>query len=309
MKITRRDFLKLCGISAATIGLDAGDLFRLEEVLANPNGPTVVWLQGTGCTGCSVSLLNRVSDSPPHTVADVLIDSINLTYHPNLMALAGDSAVAMAEKAYVKGGHITVVEGGVPTHFGGNTCWPWTYKGEHVTFQDAVIDLTQNAAKILCVGTCASWGGMAAAPPNPTGVKGVKAITGKTTINIPGCPAHPDWVVWAVAQLLLGNTVELDSYGRPKALFNRTVHSQCPRREAEEAETFGIDRLCLEELGCKGPDTIANCPVHLWNAGFNPVTNRAEGANWCCDANAPCIGCTDPKFPFAQLTSRGEDDD
>ena len=298
MKISRRDFLKLCGISAATIGLDAGDLFRLEEVLANPKGPTVIWLQGSACTGCSVSLLNRLSTSPPHNVADVLIESINLIYHPNLMALAGDSAVAVVENAYSAGGYILAVEGGVPTAFNGNTCWPWSLDGQHVTFQEAVLDLSQKAAKILCIGTCASWGGVAAAAPNPTGVKGVKAVTGKTTINIPGCPSHPDWIVWAVAQLLLGNTIALDSNGRPRTLFNKTVHNQCPRREAEEAETFGIDRLCLEELGCKGPDTIANCPIHLWNGG----------ANWCVDANAPCIGCTDPKFPFAQLSSEGEDD-
>lgn len=299
MKITRRDFLKLCGVSAAVLGLNATDLARLKEVLANPNGPTVIWLQGSGCTGCSVSFLNRISNSAPHTAADVLIDSINLTYHPNLMALAGDSAVAVAEKAFAAGGYVLAVEGGVPTSFNGNACWPWTYNGEHVTFQEAVLDLSQRAAKILCIGTCASWGGMAAAPPNPTGVKGVSAITGKTTINIPGCPAHPDWVVWAVAQLLLGNTIALDSYGRPNTLFNKTVHDQCPRREAEEANTFGIDRLCLEELGCMGPHTIANCPVQLWNGG----------ANWCCDANALCIGCTHPQFPFAQLISNGENDD
>ena len=48
-------------MSAATLGLTATDLFRLGEVLANPNGPSVLWLQGSACTGCSVSLLNRVS--------------------------------------------------------------------------------------------------------------------------------------------------------------------------------------------------------------------------------------------------------
>ena len=296
MEITRRDFLKICGVSAATLGLSTSDLVLLEKVLANPNGPTVIWLQGTGCTGCSESFLNRISTSDPKTAADVLISSINLTYHPTLMALAGQSAVDQAKNDYNRGGYFLAVEGGVPTALGGNTCWAWTSNGQDVTFQQAILDLSSRAAGILCIGTCAAWGGMAAAPPNPTGVKGVRALTGKTTINIAGCPPHPDWIVWAVAQILLGNRISLDSYGRPRALFNRTVHDLCPRRESEEAETFGMDRLCLEELGCFGPHTIANCPVHQWNGG----------TNWCCDANAPCIGCTHPQFPFAQLTSRGE---
>src|SRR5512136_1879138 len=105
MKISRWDFLKFCGISAATLGLSASDMLRLKEVLASPNSPPVIWLQGSACTGCSVSFLNRISTTAPLTVADLLTNpsatqSINLIYHPNLMALAGESAVAEAEKSY-----------------------------------------------------------------------------------------------------------------------------------------------------------------------------------------------------------------
>lgn len=290
MKISRRDFLKLCGASAGALGLSLIDLGRLREVLANPNGPKVLWLQGSACTGCSVSFLNRISTTAPLTAADVLINSINLIYHPNLMSLAGDSAVAELQKVYQARGYISVFEGGVPTNFGGNACWPYTYGGKDVTMQQAVTDLASRASGILCVGTCAAFGGIPAAPPNPTGVKSVSAATGKTTINIAGCPPHPDWIVWAVAQLLLKNTIALDSYGRPTTLFNRTVHDRCPREEYDETSTFGVDRRCLRELGCRGPETRANCPQVLWNGG----------TNWCIDANAPCHGCTSPTFPDAQ---------
>jgi len=299
MKITRRDFLKLCGVSAAALGLSTTDLGLLEQVIANPAGPTVIWLQGAGCTGCSESFLNRISPSAPETAADVLIDSINLIYHPTLMATAGQSAVDIAKQARTAGGYILAIEGGVPTKFAGNTCRAWNDNGKDVTFQQAVLDYSANAAMILFIGTFASWGGLAAATPNPTGIKSVGALTLKSTINIAGCPPHPDWMVWAIAQLLLGKSIALDSYGRPKALFSRTVHDQCPRRESEEASTFGQDLRCLEELGCWGPDTIDNCPVQLWN----------NGANWCCDANALCIGCTHPQFPFAQIASEEEEEE
>jgi len=300
MKVTRRDFLKYCGVSAAALGLTTTELGLLEEALANPNGPTVLWLQGTACTGCSVSLMNRISSTDPKTVADLLINSVNLAYHPNLMALAGQPAAEVTEQAYNKGGYILVVEGGVPQAFGGATCLAWDYNGTPVTFQEAVQDLASRAAKIICVGQCASWGGIPAAPPNPTLVRGVKAATGKTTINIAGCPPHPDWIVWPVVQLLLGKTISLDSSGRPKLLYNRTVHDRCPRRDDDERRS-GTTGRCLRPIGCRGPETRADCPSLLWN-------NRA---NWCIDANAPCIGCTQPTFPGTAPFYRnlGEADD
>jgi len=292
MKVTRRDFLKFCGASAAALGLSATDLLRLKDALAAPGAPPVIWLQGSACTGCSVSFLNLISAAAPTTAADVLTQSINLIYHPNLMALAGDSAVAEVEKAYNAGGYLLAVEGGVPTKFNGNTCWAWNYGGEDITFKDAVVDLAARAAGVLCIGTCASFGGIPSAPPNPTGVKSVQAVTGKTTINIAGCPPHPNWLAWTVVQLLLGNSITLDSYGRPQQLFSGyTVHDMCWRRANYDAglkaSSFGVDSLCLYDLGCRGPETIASCPFGGWNGG----------ANWCVDANAPCIGCTNSNFP------------
>lgn len=292
MRLSRRDFLKLCTASSAALALSPLDLLRIEEAMASPDGPSVLWLQGAACTGCSVSFLNRISPTAPVDAADVLINTVNLAYHPNLMAAAGDSAVAALRQAAVPGKYILAVEGGVPTAFGGAACLAFTENGRDVPFQEAVTSLAAQAWKILCVGTCASWGGIPAAAPNPTAIRGVRAVTGKTTVNIGGCPPHPDWIVWTIAKLLAGTLGSLDSYGRPRALFGgATVHDRCPRREREEAETYGVDRECLEELGCLGPDTRANCPSTLWNGG----------RNWCVDANAQCIGCTESTFPRRSL--------
>ncbi len=288
--VSRRDFLKYCGLGAAALGLSMSDLGRLEKAFANPTGPSVIWLQGTGCTGCSESFLNRISTSSPKTAAAVLVDSINLVYHPNLMGPAGQEAVAEAEAAYNKGGYVLAVEGGIPTAFGGAACMAWTYNNVEVTFEHAVRDLADRAAAILCIGTCASFGGIPAAPPNPAGVMGVGELTGRPTINIAGCPTHPDWIVWAVVQLILGNPIPLDSSGRPTQFFSNTVHSQCPRYGTEKAETFGEDYHCLMDLGCRGPRTMSNCPQQRWN----------NQANWCVDANGPCIGCTEPTYPGTQ---------
>lgn len=290
MKITRREFLRICGITAATIGLSSADLLNLEEVLANPNGPAVLWLVGASCSGCSVSLLNRIASSGPQTIDKVLTDAINLIYHPTVMALHGESAVDELMKVRNAGNFVLVVEGGIPTAFGGSPCFAWTYQGEDVTLLEAVNDLAPRAAKILSVGTCACFGGMSAAPPNPTRVRGVGEVTGKPVINIPGCPPHPDWIVGTIAQLLLGNNIPLDKYSRPKMFYGLNLHENCPRKEKNESTRFGVDNECLIKLGCRGPITFSNCQSQLWN----------NGQNWCVDANAPCLGCVNPDFPTAQ---------
>jgi NiFe hydrogenase small subunit HydA len=231
--------------------------------------------------------LNRISTTAPKTAADVLLDIVEVAYQPVIMSAMGEQAVQMAETVYTAGNYLLVVEGGIPTAFGGAPCFAWSMGGKDFTIQELVIKYAGRAAGIVCLGNCAAWGGMSAAAPNPTAVKGVKTVTGKTTINVPGCPAHPDWFIWVVANFLAKATITLDSYGRPKALFGRTVHDQCPRRETEEADRLGQPNQCLKELGCRGPETRANCPVVKWNGGVS----------WCVEANMMCIGCTEPSFP------------
>jgi len=289
MKVSRRDFLKYCGMTATVLGLSANDLLGLKDALANPNGPTVLWLQGAGCTGCSISFLNRISTTAPTTAGDLLVNSINLAYHPNLSSLAGDAVVDVINQAYTKGNYVLIVEGAVPTAFNGAACFAWSYKGVDKTFKDALTMLASRAAKIVSVGSCAAFGGIPASGGNPTQVLSVKAATGKATINIPGCPPHPDWIVWAVAQILLNKPVTLDAVGRPTALFGLKLHENCPRKEQDEVSSFGLSSGCLKPLGCKGPETKSNCSTLKWH----------NGVNWCVGAGAPCIGCTEPTFPIA----------
>jgi hydrogenase small subunit len=290
MNLTRRDFLKICGVSAAALGLSGTDLLRLEQALAAANAPTVLWLSGSSCTGCSISFLNHISTSDPTDAGDILLNHINLAYHPSLMAAAGQTAAQAAYDAYNKGGYVLAVEGGVPTAFGGRACWAWTYNGVEETFQSVVTKFAGKAAAILSIGTCASWGGIPASGVNivnPTQVKGVAAVTGKTTINIGGCPPHPNWVVWPIVQLLLGNTITRDSAGRPTAIFYEDIHEDCPREERPQTTSFTNPTGCLMGLGCRGPGTRGNCATLKWN----------NGQSWCVDANAPCYGCTEPSFP------------
>jgi hydrogenase small subunit len=301
MKITRREFMNYCTGSAAALGL-AATLGPLEKALAASSGPPIIWIKGSSCTGCTVSLANRISSSAPVDLADLLIHTIDLVYHPTLMGAAGESAVSVLANA-AAGSYILAVEGGIPTIYNGKTCTIYTHNGVDVSALAAVQTLAPKASAVLSIGTCASFGGMAAAAPNPTQIKSLAAATGVATINIAGCPPHPDWIVWTIAQLLAGQKPALDSNGRPTALYGSTVHSQCSRRSKSWAPSLSSTGLCNGNLGCKGRQTHADCPTRQWNNGTNwcvgTVTSSGNGAD------SLCSGCTEPGFPdkFAPLFS------
>lgn len=293
MQIRRRDFLRYCLTSAAALGLPLDVIGKLEKAYAAGGGtlPKVVWLTGANCSGCTVSLANRIGTSAPADLADLLINHISLEFHPTLMGAAGDSAV-QALKSAAAGPFILVVEGGIPTAFGGGSCLVWHEAGREVTALEAVKSLAPKASALLSVGSCASFGGIPAATPNPTAVRSVRDITGLPAVNITGCPPHPDWIVSVIAQLLVGQTPQLDAVGRPLSAFPgevNIIHKSCPRKGTTPADNFAQEGRCVKSLGCKGPKTQADCHKRKWN----------NGTEWCIGANAVCIGCTEPGFPDA----------
>lgn len=261
----------------------------------------VVYLQAAGCTGCAVSLLNSASP----TIKNVLIDQIapgvhiNLRFQPTLMASSGDMAIQVMEDTArdMKGQFVFVVDGAVSMDTTAMYGMVGERDGKPVSMLQRVTELAADAMAVIALGTCASFGGVAAAPPNPTHCVSVREVLkakgiNKPLINIPGCPPHPDWFVGTVASIILNGlpkAEDLDEHLRPKAFYGKLIHENCPRRayfdEQKFAKKFG-DEGCLYELGCRGPITYSDCPTRRWN----------NGTNWVIGAGAPCNGCTQPEF-------------
>jgi hydrogenase small subunit len=287
MEITRRTLLLYAAASAAGLGCSRLQLPRLEKALAAGSRPPVIWLSGQACTGCSVSLLNAFNP----TIDQVLLNTISLTYHSTVMAAADDLAVSAARSTAEAAGYILVVEGAIPTASSGRFCYVWEEDGRAITMADAVSSLAATAQYVVAVGTCAAFGGIPAVY-GPAGALGVGAFLGRPVINLPGCPAHPDWIIGSLVQILSGSMPRLDAHGRPTQFYkSEVIDERCPRDDADEATSFGQEGRCLEGLGCKGAQAHADCDTRKWN----------NGQNWCIGANGLCIACTEPDFPAFPL--------
>jgi hydrogenase small subunit len=162
------------------------------------------------------------------------------------------------------------------------------------------------ASATIAIGTCAAFGGLPAASPNPTGALGVAdAVPGlKNLINLPACPANVENLTALVVYYLTFKTLPpVDAYRRPLFAYGKSIHDNCERRAHFDAgqyvEQWGDEGhrtgYCLYKMGCKGPVTYQNCPNVRWNGG----------TNWPIGCGHPCIGCAEPDFwdkmtPFYQ---------
>ncbi|BCD64187.1 MULTISPECIES: hydrogenase [unclassified Nitratiruptor] len=236
----------------------------------------IIWLQGVTCNGNSHSFLNLPSLAS-------LLQQFEFLYHPLF-----PSPLQLMD-LHTADFDILVVEGGLKQG--------WK-KGDKDLYE-LFFHLAQKAKKIVAVGSCAVFGGVFKEfDPTITGVLFDKTKKSKLyehffnkTVNIPGCPAHPEWIAFAIEN----DSFSLDEYHRPKEIFAFTVHSGCTRNEYFEwkvdAKSFGTKEGCLfYEQGCQAPFTHGSCNRILWNE-INSKTR----------SGTPCFGCTEPTFPKTGL--------
>lgn len=267
----------------------------------------ILWLQGGACSGNTISFL--CAEEP--TVVELVTDfGINILYHPSL-ALEIGQQVSNLLHDILKGRvqmDIFVYEGsviqgpdgsGTMNNFADSTMVEW------------VRALSKVAGYVVAIGDCAAWGGIPAVPPNPTDSTGLQfhkdlkggflgegfvSKGGLPVINIPGCPAHPDWITQILVAISTGRIkdVLLDELHRPKTFFTDFVQTGCTNAinfSKKIGGGFGKRGGCLfYEVGCRGPMTRASCNRILWNRQSSKTR-----------ANHPCLGCTEPGFPHHDL--------
>lgn len=260
----------------------------------------LLWMQAGACGGDTLSLL--CADNPP--LEQLIAEGLELLWQPSL-SVESTRRLKQIIAAIVSGEttlDILCVEGSLIT--GPRNLGLWDAldgRGK----KDIIMELAESARYVLAIGTCAAYGGVHAAPPNPADCLGMqfdkdspggllpatwRSRSGFPAINLAGCPTHPNTITKFLAFLLRGLPVTLDAWQRPTAFFATTVHQGCTRNEYHEydvEENVLGGRGCLFfNIGCQGPLTLATCNQELWN-GRGSKTR----------AGVPCFGCTSPQFP------------
>lgn len=268
----------------------------------------VLWLQGGACSGNTMSFLN--AEEP--TVVDLIVDfGVNILWHPSIGLEIGQQ-VEHLMKDILSGKvqmDILVYEGSIIE--GPNGTGTMNYFCDR-PMKDWIKELSAVAGYVVAIGDCATWGGIPAVPPNPSESTGMqfhkkqlggflganyKSKGGLPVINIPGCPAHPDWISQILVAIATGRIgdVQVDEFHRPKTFFTDFVQTGCTNVvNFAQKVNGGFGKRgngCLfYEVGCRGPMTRASCNRILWNRQSSKTR-----------ANHPCLGCTEPGFPHNDL--------
>jgi len=215
----------------------------------------IYWLDLVTCYGCSHSFLN-------HPEFSSFLDEFEILYHP-ILPFSDFEAEDI---------DVLIIEGAVNN-----------LKRKGIDINELLQNLIEKSKKIIAFGTCSCFGGIFG--------KGVEC----NKINIPGCPPHPEWLMYVLNMMKKGKDIKVDEYLRPVEIFSYTTHMGCIRNEYFEwkidAEDFGSKEGCLFYYqGCQGPFTHSSCNKTLWNE----VNSKPR-------AGTPCFGCTEPTFPKENL--------
>ena len=283
---------------------------HIEEVHA-------FWIAGGSCDGCSIAAVGATSPSVEDLLRGVLPGMPKVVlHHPVLAVTAGEEFIhpfRLAAKGELGAPFVVICEGSImDERIAAATGGYWSGLGadddedgnpQPIPSSSWVSRMSEYAAAVVAVGTCATWGGVPAAAGNPTDAEGVMDFLGKDyrsalglpVVNLPGCAPQGDNITETIAAVLLflhgiGPLPEFDELGRPSWLFGETVHRGCTRagfyEEGKFAEEYG-DKECLVEVGCWGP--VVQCNINKRGA--------INGQGGCMNIGAPCIGCTMPGFP------------
>lgn len=288
--LSRRRFLQFCATTATMLALPTSMAPAIAAALEQARRPSVIWLSFQECTGCTESLTR--SHAP--TLENLILDFISLDYHHTLQAGAGEAAEAARTQAMAanKGQYLVIVDGSIP----GPNANPGFSTVAGQSNYAMLMETVEHAAAVIAVGSCAAFGGLPQADPNPTGAMSVMdLVTDKPVINVPGCPPIPMVITGVLAHyLVFGRLPDLDAYKRPLAFYGQSIHDRCSRRPFYDqglfAESFDDEGAklgwCLYRLGCKGPTTYNACATMKWNAG----------TSWPVESGHPCLGCSEPSF-------------
>ena len=252
----------------------------------------MAWIGAGGCDGCTMSVLGAVSPTLEELLAGKLTDIPRIELiHPVLSLDSGDGYTARLESA-IQGGldpFLLVVEGSLfDEGLAREGCFSGLGQrdGQPIPVEEWVGRLAPQAAAVMAIGTCATWGGIPAASGSVTGATGLGAMLGRgfrsrrglPVVNVPGCAPSGDAFIETLAYVFLHLAglvpLDLDELGQPRWLY-------------DQATPLASQQLSWTARRVPGDTAMCPVPERGW-------INRVGG---CAVTGGACNGCTRADFP------------
>jgi Ni,Fe-hydrogenase I small subunit len=211
--------------------------------------PTLLWIGCGSCSGESMAVLGV--DGQATDFLDLIEkDGVRLLWHPSLsLEPLGPIVYEILKEALPL--TLLCVEGSIAMGPDGTGLFD-TFGGKPK--RDLVYELCSTADYVLALGTCACYGGIPAAAPNPTEAVGLQYADGQLggllgegwrsrkglpVVNVAGCAADCDTMLSTMRWLLAGNPnpAQLDHFGRPTMV--RPCLSSAERPKCGTAQRVG----------------------------------------------------------------------
>ena len=199
---------------------------------------------------------------------DTLLDfleqyHVQLLWHPSLSLESPKELAGLIDRILAGEQELTLlcIEGSI-LHGPNGTGRYDTFHGQPK--KDLIAALGNKAEYVLAMGTCAAFGGIPAAPPNPTEASGLQCTNtqpgglfgaewrsraGMPVLNLTGCPVDAATMLQTMGFVLEGMPLELDAYHRPLTVTPcLSDHFQKKCRTAEK-----VGYACYGCIGAKFP--------------------------------------------------------
>ena len=246
---------------------DQDALRRLMRLVTSPSEgerPTLLWMECGACSGESMAILGAGSADETDTLPDFLErHGVELLWHPSLSPESPRELAAMIERIVAGEQHLTLlcVEGSIINGPDGTGLFD-TFDG--TPKRDVVAALCDKAEFVIAMGSCAAYGGIPAAPPNPSESVGLqftnarpggllepewRSRSGLPVVNLSGCPVDARTMIETMRLLLDGQLPELNRHQQPSTV--RPCLADAVQRKCATAEKVGY--ACYGCIGAKFP--------------------------------------------------------
>jgi hydrogenase small subunit len=193
--------------------------------------PTLLWIESGSCSGETLSLLGAEGPGSraPSFLEFLEETRLRLLWHPSFSSETPAEVGKIFDAIAAGQQELTVlcIEGSI-LHGPDGT-------GRYDTFlgtpkRDLIAALCGRAHFVLAMGTCAAFGGIPAAAPNPTQATGLqftleepggllaaewRSKSGLPVINLAGCPVPSATMFKTLRWMMRGMPLEVDSFNRP----------------------------------------------------------------------------------------------